>query len=1049
MEEFLKTVAKHYKDKSCREAQLTGEPSSLPLSRYLFCFPNRRSGLFFARHLQEVFDNGQVGGHKAPCCVPPITTISELFGIFSTRHVIDRTALLFRLFKIYDSLSRRRERETFDQFVFWGDMLLSDFDDVDKYLVDADQLFSNVRDLKEIEARFAGFTEEQIQVIKSFWLSFRPEEDYPEGDKHEVFGQTWAILAELYHAFKQDLQKQNLAYEGMMEREVIELLRQEKNQKSDAESLEDGPEGIFAKLHYDKVVFVGLTAVSEVDRQLMSMLKFRGKAEFCWDYADPRIYSKDSRATSASYFTRSNLSDFGNEISEEELQRGLVPETERQVTLYSVSSGVGQTQQARRILLHWQNSVEGFDPFRTAVVLPDEKLLLPMLYAVPSSLDAFNVTMGYSLRSTPVAAFVTMLAALQQSWREHEKSFYFRQVLPLLAHSFTLGVSGESAREITKTITSQNRYKVTLDTFANDEFLSLIFRPLHTVDETIAYIDAILDKLMQVAARDIAKEKEAEVDENGQMDLSFDEAEEDPSPKLNIFGETDYEFLYHYRKTLLQLDKEVRKHDLVFTPKTLFLLLEKLVAGVSVPFSGEPLKGLQLMGVLETRALDFDNVIILSMNEGVFPAKPVQNTFVPMSLRDAFGMPTQKHRDSVFAYHFYRLIGRAKRLAMIYDSRTDGMQTGEESRYVKQLRFLMGHSNLKTQTVTDDIGMVDAPKFVVRKSPEVMQLLGKCLSPNGTRNFSATVLKDYITCPLKFYLSFVRQLSEDDEVSEGVDAAIFGDILHQALRDLYGPGKGRRIEASMLDKLIDKNSPDITKAINEAFVKVMKMKPDEDGKVPELEGYNLLVSQILINYIRETLRHDKELCPFVYLAGETPQEFVFKASDDLFVRIKCIYDRLDRPVINNAKGTVRIVDYKTGNSGRGAKLNFPEIEDFFIEDGKGSKEAFQVMLYCLLLENATSKDLCRFNLKETPGSIVPHLYFVRDFHQHSKCSTVLSEGSGKNATPLQDFTPYRDEFRQRLINLFKEIYNPEVPFKQCEDTKSCTWCTFANLCNRI
>ena len=1042
MEEFLKTVARHYKRKSCSEAERRGEPASLPLSRLLFCFPNRRSGLFFARHLQDAFNEGNTDIRKAPCCVPPITTISELFSLFSTRHVIDRTALLFHLFTIYDGLSKRSERESFDQFVFWGDMLLSDFNDVDKYLVDADKLFANVRDLKEIDAQFAGFTEEQIRVIRSFWQSFNPDRYYPEGDKHEVFGQTWAILSELYHAFRKELGNRNLAYEGMMEREVIERLR---NAEKSANASElDGKElpDVFSKLHYDKVVFVGLTAVSEVDRQLMAMLKLHGKAEFCWDYADPRLQPDVTKATSAAYFTKHNLSDFGNEIPVEDLQRGLVQETEREVNLYSVSSGVGQTQLAGQILQHWRQTVDDFNPFRTAVVLPDEKLLLPMLYAVPSEFGTFNVTMGYNLKSTPVAAFVTMLAALQQSWRENERTFYFRQVLPLLAHSFTLGVSGKAARKFTQEITNQNLYQVPVELFNKDAFLSLIFSPIHSANEAVEYVDTILDLLMKKAAQDIALENEREPDIDGQYDLSFDDAADVTSTEFRIFTDTDYEFLYHYRKTLLQLDREIKQHSIGFTTQTLFLLLDKLVAGVSVPFSGEPLSGLQLMGVLETRALDFDNVIILSMNEGVFPAKPVQNTFVPMSLRDAFGMPTQKHRDAVFAYHFYRLIGRARRLAMIYDSRTEGMQTGEESRYVKQLRFLMGRDDLLAQTVSDDISIVSPSLFEVRKTPGVMQLLSKCLAPLGNRNFSASVLKDYITCPLKFYLSFVRQLNEDDEVSEGVDAAQFGDILHQAICSLYKGCEGKIVEASMLEKYIDKNNRAVQDAISQAFDRVMNLR----GR--ELEGYNLLVSQILVNYVIETLRHDKELCPFEYHAGECKQNFVFEVSDHLAVRIKCIYDRLDSPITGKNSDTVRIVDYKTGNSQHGNKLNFPSIEDFFSNEGKGSKEAFQVMLYCLLLEHASPEELMQFHLETRPTRVVPHLYFVRDFQPNRRVSTVLKEKTDRTIKELEDFSPYRDDFNRRLISLFEEIYDPDIPFVQCKDTRACVWCPFANLCKR-
>lgn len=1047
MEEFLKTCALHYKEESEAEARRRNVPASLPLSRCLFCFPNRRSALFFSRHLQQVF-----GG---ACCVPAFTTISELFSLFSTRKVADRTTLLFRLFIVYDQLSQRQVRETFDQFVFWGDMLLSDFDDVDKYMVDADSLFSNVRDLKEIEACFAGFTPEQIEVIKSFWKSFRADVRYEEDDKHEVFGQTWAILAKLYHTFRNSLADENLAYEGMMEREVIEVLR-------DNERM--GEENLFPTLHYDKVVFVGLTAVSEVDRCLLQLLQLHGRAEFCWDYADPRLWAQGSKATSAAYFTRRNLEDFPNALSADELARGLVPEEERQVDLYSVASGVGQTQKAHELLTAWREDKDHFDPLRTAVVLPDEKLLLPMLYAVPQELSNFNVTMGYCLRNTPVAAFVGMLEKLQQSWHEEGQTFYFRQVLPILSHGFTLGICGNKARALTKQIVEGNHFQVSPSLFAGNDFLQRVFAPVGQANEALEYLLCLLDLLMKRAARDIELHAPAIEDSQGQQLICFDEelgdatasnslasatvvtgtvgspgttATDDVTP---IFADTDYEFLYHYRKTVLQLQKEVENNPKVaFSARTLFLLLDKLVAGVSVPFSGEPLNGLQVMGVLETRSLDFDNIIILSMNEGVFPAKPVQNTFVPMSLRDAFGMPTQRHRDSVFAYHFYRMIGRAKRVALIYDSRTEGMQSGEESRYVKQLRFLMGHADLKPQTVAGEIGVVDASGFEVAKSPEVMSLLEQSLQrPGSKRYLSASALKDYIHCPLKFYLGYVRNLHEDDEVTEGVDSIIFGDILHEAMRVLYSDCIGKQVDASMLDLYLKKPYREVTQAIEEQFRKQMKIE--------HLEGYNLLVAQILVNYAVETLRHDKQLCPFIYVAGECKQTFVYHAAEELDVRIKCVYDRLDRPVGSN--DTLRVVDYKTGNSGKGKKLFFPHLDDLFMQGGKGSTEAFQVMLYCLMLGQASERDLAQMNLSQPPSHLVPNLYFVRDFHPYTQAVTLLQEGSGKSAKPVKDFATYHDRMADSLSQLIVEIFNPKVPFTQCKDSKLCKYCPFINLCKR-
>lgn len=1021
MEEFLKTVARHYKRKSEEEARISQEPASLPLSRQLFCFPNRRSALFFSRHLQEAF-----GG---ACCLPSFITINELFGRFSNRQIADRTTLQFRLFEVYDKLSLRSVKETFDQFVFWGDLILADYEDVDKYLVDADRLFANVRDLKEIDARFAGFSEEQIQVIRSFWKSFRGNEGAERDEKYEIFGQTWAILADLYHQFRSSLAKENLAYEGMMEREVVEKLYEQ----------EQNGEDPFAGLDYDKVVFVGLTAVSEVDRRLMSLLKLHGKAEFCWDYADPRIHDQESKATSAAYFTRRNLSDFPNEISDEELARGIVSEEDRDVKLYSVSSSVGQTLKAKDILLEWMKADgKDFDALRTAVVLPDEKLLLPMLYAVPEQLSNFNVTMGYSLRSTPVSAFMHLLAELQGAWKEEGKTFYYQQVLPVLSHSYMLGMQPVAARVLSKKIAKDNIYQISESLFAEHTFLRTVFRHVSSASDTLHYLMEVLDLLMARAARDIdADEEEGFDNEPQQLEMNFEAAEKPQQPR--IFAKTDYEFLYHYRKTVENLDKEIQRHSITFSSKTLFLLLDKLIAGVSVPFSGEPLNGLQVMGVLETRSLDFDNVVILSMNEGVFPAKPTQNTFVPMSLRDAFGMPTQRHRDSVFAYHFYRLIGRAKRLVMIYDSRTEGMQSGEESRYVKQLKYLMGHEKLEAESVTDPILVEEPSGFAVYKTPEVMAQLEQCVAGKGKLRLSATALKHYINCPLQFYLSFVRNLKEDDEVSEGVDNASFGTILHRVMELLYEGCIGKSVESSMLDKYI-KNKKEIRQAISQAYKEVLN--------ITEPTGYVKIISTIIEGYIIETLKHDRSLCPFTYLGSEKKHTLVFPLTSEMGINIKGVYDRLDAPLTE--KGKWRIVDYKTGNAKKGDKLYFASVDDLFEADGKGSDEAFQVMLYCLMLRYATPDDLQKMGLPPLTSSLVPHLYFVNQFNSHNQqVKTSLSKGTRSNSEEVTDFEPYQQEMEDRLRAMLLEIFNQEIPFRQCEDVKKCQYCPFKPLCKRF
>lgn len=983
MTEFLKTVALHYKEKALAEARETGEPASMPLSRYVFCFPNHRSALFFSRHLHDVF-----GGS---CIVPATITIDELFGLFSNRCIADRTTLLFRLFNVYRQLSQRADKEEFDQFVFWGDMLLSDFDDIDKYLVPTERIFSNIRDLKEIEAAFAGFEPEVIEVIQSFWRNYKPANMNGEDEKREVFSQTWSILNDLYNIFKKELAKENLAYAGMMEREVVET-----------EDLH------LERLPYKKVVFVGLTAISKADRKLMSRLLMDGRAEFCWDYADPLVKNAKSPMSSASFFTSANLHDFPNEIPDEELNIGLVPDNERKYSLYEVPSGVGQAQLAKQILKQWKEKLgKSFDPIRTAVVLPDERLLIPMLYAVPSELGIFNVTMGYSLKNTPVAAFVQNLANLQDAYRPHEDlpgTFYYRQVLPILQHNYITAITGASASALIKRITDNNLYQVPVTDFEEDPLLSLIFRPSGTAEQTIDYLLAILESIME---------------------------------HHDQFSETDYEFIYHYRATVSKLGESVRLQTFDFTPRTLFMLLTKLVNGVSVPFSGEPLQGLQIMGVLETRSLDFDNIIFLSMNEGVFPAKQSSNTFVPMSLRNAFGMPTQKHRDAVFAYHFYRLISRAKNVVMIYDSRTDGVQVGEDSRYVKQLRYLLNHEELKAKVISSSITMQDPTRIEVVKTPEMLEQLRQSLGPTGNRALSASCLKDYIKCPLRFYLGFVNKLKEDQDVNADVDQRTFGDILHNALCDLYSKCEGKRVDSGLLKQYIEHPEGEITRAIQDGFKKVMK--------VNRVEGYNLLVSRILTQYAVETLRHDNELGPFDYLAGERHLYFDYQSRDGLKVKVICIFDRIDKLLTD---GKLRIVDYKTGSSTKGSRLVFNEISQLFTSEGKGSSEAFQVMLYSLMLMQATPYHLKQLHLSEKPSSIAPHLYFIRDFKEGVKNKTCLIISKDKEKQDVTDFAPYAEEFRKNFDDLLADIFNPEKTFDQCKDAHHCKYCAFASYCQR-
>lgn len=892
---FLKTVALHYR----KEVEANGP---MALADCLFVFPNRRSGLFFTKYLGE--------GLSRPLAVPRTTTIGDLFSSMSSLHVADRTTLLFRLFDIYRHISAREDRDEFDQFVFWGDMLISDFDDVDKYLVDAEKLFDNVSDLKEIEARFSGFDEQTINIIRDFWKNVRlPESSDIADPKRKTFYETWSILFQLYTKFRESLLKDGLAYEGMLEREVIE-------------------QGCGLPGNPRKVVFVGLTAINKCERKLMMDLKLEGKAEFCWDYADARL-KPDSIISSAAFFTKQNLSDFPNALSDEEQQEGLVPDDKRHYQLYSVPSGVGQTNVARERLLELGN--QGMD---TAIVLADEKLLLPVLYSIPQDWGEFNVTMGYSLRRTPIHAEVQSLIGKDRSSTFHQA---YQKVMELL--------------------------------------------------ETLGNIGSLesLEPLESPATTDV-----------------------------------NTEFLACYRETVERLYKQACKHDIPFTGKTFFTLLQKLVNGVSVPFSGEPLRGIQVMGMLETRALDFRNVIMLSANEGILPAKASSNSFVPMSLRRAFKMPTQQHKDAVFAYHFYRLMSRAENVTLIYDSRTEGTQTGEESRYTKQMRYLLGRKDLEPRTISHEISIPQIQPCTINKTPEVMAELQAFFNTDEKR-LSATALKDFIQCPLKFYLAYIKGLKADEEKDDVVDNLAFGSILHAVMQQIYKGTEGSMVQADNLTKYIDNANKMILPLVNDAMMRQLN--------VPAVEGYNIIVAGVITNFARQILIHDRAMTPFRYVASERPFRLRYYIDQEHYVTFKYVIDRIDEK-----DGKVRIVDYKSGKSQNGGKLSFKAVADLFTP--QGSMEALQVLLYCKFLTMERQP-------LSADGSFAPHLYFVSDFRRDKRTPTEVNFGG----TPVV-YSRFDKELTEQLDALLHRIFLSDEPFVQSADNNSCNYCDFLDICKR-
>lgn len=934
------------------------------VSRLAFVFSNRRAGLFFKKYL------AQVAGK--PIFVPRVYTINDLLVSVSSFRLADKTEMLFSIYELYQQLSH--SAESFDKFAFWGEMLLNDFDDVDKYLVDAKQLFTNIKELKEIDEKFFYLTPEQLAAIRRFWVHFMEGGD---NEKKRNFAAVWEILFPLYSAFKEKLALQGLAYEGMIFREIAEKARRKED----------------LSLPAPRLIFVGLNVLTLAEETVLRYLKGLGVADFYWDYTSSFVCDP---ANKASFFVARNRTMFPSqyEIAEENLS---VPEIE----LIGLPSSVGQAKQVYDLLERWMD--EGAIPhpdkaIDTAVVLPDEHLLLPVLHSLPREIDPVNVTMGYLLTHTPVSGLIDLLFELQKQVRfvKGEPSFYHRTVSALLSHQYVSQVDKDETLRLLQEIRRYNKIFIPLSDLSGTPLFRCIFRVVVTPDEASDYIMEVLESLQTF----------------------LKEPEEGTRVSAQSF---DKEYLYHYYVLVKRLKEVMVQHNVSMELNTFFQLLGKMAVGVSVPFQGEPLAGLQVMGVLETRSLDFDNLIILSVNEGVFPLSKAANSFIPYNLRKGFGLSTHEHQDSIYAYYFYRMISRARRVVLLYDTRTEGLQTGEVSRYVYQLKHLYG-VKIKESTISYDVRLGDVAPITVAKTSQVLARLSRFLA-GGDRALSASVINTYINCPLQFYLQYVENVIEEDEVTESIEADSFGSIFHGVMERIYQRMSRETVTADILKKIASDESL-LTSYIEDSFAEHFF----KSRKVGKLTGQNFLVGEIIRKYVKQVLKKDAQMTPFVYIESERLMNLDFPLKDGRKVRLKAYVDRIDR------KGTsVRIIDYKTG----AGKPEFRSVQDLFDAAlPNRPKAVMQVFMYAMM-----------YNRLEKPEAIVPGIYYLRSLFNDTFQWNVLYRPEKKSET-VADYLVFDVDFVSALEKCLCEIFDEQVPFVQTAQIHECKYCAFASICKK-
>ena len=988
MTPFLKQVARHYY-------------SNGNIQEKCFIFPNRRSMIFFRKYLcEEVAAEG-----TTPLIAPQMLSINDFFSTLSGMNTSGRVRLLVELYDCYARLNPKAE--SLDEFIFWGDVLLGDFNDVDKYLVDPEQLFRNISDYKQLQDDYSYLTDTQKDAINAFIKHFKDDSgrltvnlDTDDADVKGRFLLIWNIMLPLYKEFGSQLRSKDMAYEGMVYRELVEKLRNE-----DVHQVMK-----MAFPREESFVFVGLNALNECEKSVLRKLRNASLAEFCWDWSGDMIRDPRNRS---SFFMSDNVKEFPQAFRPDPDGLSLP-----RFNILSVASSVGQAKRLPDIVkqiadLHTDGDITKVGTFGQegtdcAVVLPDENLLKSVLNSIPEDISDINVTMGLPMKSSSLYVMMADLASVQlHTVKKKERwHFYHKHLWDLFSSEIFRCAADEQTMEVVTRIKKDAKYYIPQDELSGTPLLEALFTPVIEDQKARSkeQIDAFARYQMQV------------------LKVIAPALAKDPSLALEL----------EYAKEYYQNVSLIRQIGLEILPSTYIRLLSQLLGSVSVPFRGEPLKGLQIMGPLETRALDFRNLVIMSANEGVFPRRNVSSSFIPPELRKGFGLPTYEYQDAVWAYYFYRMISRAENVWMLVDSRTEGLKSGEESRYIKQLeyhfnvpltRYVVRYDNMKTALIPQ----IDKTEEDVAKIKDTV--------------LSATTLQNYLACPAKFYYSTVKELSVEEEVAESLDYGMFGTVFHDVMRALYtSPSamaedfffdhKGEN-EAALTDRM-DRISRDYIRQwlSREADIKA-KVKAEIASQLNALEvsGRNLVVADVIVRYVMKTLERDLEqleaekMDAFEILGREIKVNGEFRGQ-----KLKGFIDRLDsfRP------DQARVVDYKTGK----VLLDDEDIHDgnaqaiadnIFAPDVKERpKIALQFFIYDLLVRTRP----------ETKG---------RDIYNCVYSTSGLFT-KAPMTVPLNK--TFFDAVSDHLEKLLDQMYDTSVPFRRTEDENVCKYCDFKTICGR-
>ena len=993
MKTFLKYVARDILEKYGNN-----------LSDIAIVFPNKRAALFLNESLARLTDH--------PIWSPSYITISDLFRKHSTLKVGDPIKLVCDLHKTFVACTGIDE--TLDHFYGWGQLLITDFDDIDKNMAEAEKLFANLSDIHELDD-ISYLTEEQKMLIRKFFSNFNDDHN---SELKKRFLQLWSHFLDIYQQFNQRLEEQGLAYEGALYRKVV------------------NDENI--KFQHKKYLFVGFNMMQVVEQKLCERLMKEGKAHFYWDYDD--YYMQNNHE--AGHYIREYLKYFPNELNDmpphdlRDIYHNF--DNDKDITYISAST---ENIQARYVN-QWLKEKKRYKcGKKVAIVLADEGLLQSVIHSLPTNEDikslpdysendqlSYNITLGYPLQQTPFYSLLQHLINLQGIGHpKHSNSYRLHYVLMALRHPYTRYIS-QNYSKLLSALDEQKQFYPTRQFLSmdGDEGLSLLFKDLGETATENEYNLRLIQYLLEILKTIGVNSKE----------------QDDP-----LFQES----LFRTYTLLNRLQELIQTGDLAVDCITLERLMQQLIQSTSIPFHGEPAEGIQVMGVLETRNLDFEHILVLSCNEGKLPKGVNDASFIPYSLRKAYGLTTVDNKVAIYAYYFHSLLQRSRDITLCYNNATEDGQSGEMSRFMLQLLVESHHDIKRLSLVAGQSTIRPTYDSIEKKQNTFIQLKNlKMLTP--------TFLNTYLRCEKQFYYKYVEGLIEPDEIDEDeVDNKVFGNIFHRAAELFYQglasnnalttDNKGKLkltrpivITKEQLEKAL-KDESLVYRLVDQAFREEL-FKVSAAGYHPKYNGLQLINKEVIARYIRQLITIDMRQAPFTILGLELVVKTGIEVETSigkLSLTIGGFIDRLDAVAANgNANGKnlaerIRVIDYKTGR----ISTTHPRALDEVFNPSMLNKHTdyyLQSMLYSIIVKH---------NKGLNPGQepVSPGLLFIQNAGAEDYDPTLKM---GKEL--ISSIDVYEEEFMKQLKVLIANIFDKDQPFRPTDDKHRCEYCPYAALC---